>query len=103
MNRPRFPVTLETFANYQNELAGRVLTDCEHSVMEAWVPVFNDCYEDGKAEERGALHEILVRLDTNIEAEAPDSDLAQILKKIKLWVVYAWNQGRQDAGKAVAV
>lgn len=98
-----FPVTLESFAAYQRQLVGRELTDNEQEACAAWVPIFNDAYKKGKAENQEALVEDVDRMDQLIAEHEANKILRRFFRGARRWIVYAWDQGRKDTGKAVAV
>ncbi len=56
-----FPTTPEAFIAYQEQLAGRKLTEHEREVTAAWVEVFNLSYEGGLEQDRAALEDSLAK------------------------------------------
>ena len=78
-----FPVSAGDFLAYQEELAGRELTDGVRETIAAWVPIINDAYTNGLSADT------LSELDSFIMRHPADSPVARFLEKAKLWMEYA--------------
>lgn len=95
-----FPINSERFIEYQEAGTGRTLDNFEQGLFTPWVPVLNDAYRDGWDGE--SIEAMLDRIDQAIKREE-NPIVVRFEKSFRWWVCYAWNQGRQDAGKAVEV
>ena len=98
-----FPTTPELFTAHQEQCIGRTLTDVEKEIDAIWVTVFNDSYEDGKAQDKQALWESVDRMDQFIAEYGKEELIGLFLKRAKRWIIYAWEQGRKTAKEAVAI
>ena len=78
-----FPTTPEAFIAYQEQLAGRKLTEHEREVTAAWVEVFNLSYEGGLEQDRAALEDSLANARV-IDESKIDKSKVQILSKVTL-------------------
>lgn len=90
-----FPATLEEAG------AGRKLEPMEREALGAWLPLFNMSFADGLREDCTALASDLAKMDGLIAEHGDDEAIADFLKSCRWWIPYAWERGRQDAGKAV--
>lgn len=91
-----FPVTVDSFAAWQAANMERELTDNERSAIAAWVPLFNDAYQDGIAHDTGAVKHTLNLLDEQIGQCVGRRFVCRFLEGCKLWVVYAWERGTEQ-------
>ena len=85
-----FPTTPEAFIAYQEQLAGRKLTEHEREVTAAWVEVFNLSYE-------GGLEHSLAKMDEPATKRDNGPVVRNFLRKCRLWIAIAWKQGFHDA------
>ena len=92
-----FPTTPEAFIAYQEQLAGRKLTEHEREVTAAWVEVFNLSYEGGLEQDRAALEDSLVKMDELITRRDDSPAVQDILQVCRRWIITAWKQGFHDA------
>ena len=90
-----FPTTPEAFITYQEQLAGRELSEKEKEVTAAWVEVFNLSYEDGLEKDRAALDDSLTRLDELAGQQEAGSAVHRFLQAARQWIIYAWEQGAE--------
>lgn len=60
----------------------------------AWVPVFNASYLDGLKNDREALEQGVDRMNYIIEQRSTSPVMVKFLETVKIWIVYAWNQGQ---------
>ena len=98
-----FPVTTEDFMACQETLGGRKLGPGCAEAIEAWIPEYNDSYEEGRAGDKKALIESMKKMDEFISEREDNPIVSWFLKSARWWIAYAWNQGRRDAvivGKA---
>lgn len=65
-----FPVRLDDFVAYQAAGIGRKLTEDEHGAFEAWIPVLNDCYKEGRRRDREALVADIDKMDELIRTHS---------------------------------
>ena len=77
-----FPVSLDDFIVYQEQLAHRKVFHNEREAIAAWLPFINDAYENGLDE--GDLDMI----DTFI-SRADSPNVVHFLKVTKAWMVRA--------------
>ncbi len=56
-----FPTTLDAFTDCQAQLMGESVGPVLNEALSAWVPIFNDCYEDGR---RGDVVTLCGTVDT---------------------------------------
>ena len=75
-----FPVSAGDFLAYQEELAGRKLTDGVRETIAAWVPIINDAYTNGLSADT------LSEMDSFIARHPAGSPVALFLEKAKLWM-----------------
>ena len=92
-----FPTTPEAFIAYQEQLAGRKLTEHEREVTAAWVEVFNLSYEGGLEQDRAALEDSLAKMDEPDTKRDNGPVVRNFLRKCRLWIAIAWKQGFHDA------
>ena len=94
---PSFPVSPEEFIAYQEQLAGRELTEHEREATAAWVEGFNLSYKDGLKQDRAALEDSLAKMD-ELTARRDNSPVVRdILQVCRRWIITAWKQGFHDA------
>ena len=94
---PTFPVSVEGFIDYQQQLYGRVLGKYERGALEIWVPIFNDSYEDGKKNDQEALTASIRAIDKQIARVDNSEILSRFLKVSRNWIAFAWKCGREEA------
>lgn len=92
-----FPTTPEAFISYQEQLAGRELTEHEREATAAWVEGFNLSYKDGLEQDRAALEDSLVKMDELIARRDNSPAVRDILQVCRRWIITAWKQGFHDA------
>lgn len=92
-----FPTTPEAFISYQEQLAGRELTEHEREATAAWVEGFNLSYKDGLEQDRAALEDSLVKMDELIARRDNSPAVRDILQVFRRWIITAWKQGFHDA------
>lgn len=90
-----FPVTQEVFLSYQQQLAGRLLTDKEKELTIAWMNCFNAIYEDGQKHDHAALAETLAFLDKLLIKHEGKSNAHKFFKVCRAWALEAWKQGNE--------
>ena len=81
-----FPTTPEAFIAYQEQLAGRKLTEHEREVTAAWVEVFNLSYEGGLEQDRAALEDSLAKMDEPATKRDNGPVVRNFLRKCRLWI-----------------
>lgn len=91
-----FPVSLKDFTAYQAAGISRELTANERGALEAWVPLLNDSYQDGKNGDREALVAGTDKMDKLIASQGADLIIAQFLQSMRWWIIYAWDQGNKS-------
>lgn len=96
-----FPVTLEAFVAYQEALMGRELDVAERDVIQVWLPVLNDCYDQRAKGTAGAMGERLDQMEVFLAQAEGDAVVVHILKCMRRWMCYAYQQGQKDAEKEV--
>ena len=84
-----FPVTVESFTDYQKQLVGRELDRTEEELIEALVDVFNYAHTAGLRQDSDTLDGVLQALDGCQAAEA------EFCNACRHWVVYAWESGKE--------
>lgn len=96
MNNPiTFPVTLEAFTAYQEQLAGQELDGTEKELIEALVSLLNYSHMAGQHQDRDEFSSILQGLDRRQTSnETAELEFLQACRRL---VVYAWEQGRRAA------
>ena len=92
-----FPTTPEAFIAYQEQLAGRELTEHEREAMAAWVEGFNLSYKDGLEQDRAALEDSLAKMDELTARRDNSPAVRDILQVCRRWIITAWKQGFHDA------
>ena len=92
-----FPTTPEAFISYQEQLAGRELTEHEREATAAWVEGFNLSYEDGLEQDTDALEDSLAKMDELITRRDNSPAVRDILQVCRRWIITAWKQGFHDA------
>lgn len=97
-----FPTTVEAFLSYQEVLIGEKLCGYNREAISEWVPVFNDCYEDGRRHDCAALENRLDLMNKFMEEQKDSPLLYKMLKSSKSWMVVAWDRGRRDAEEETA-
>ena len=98
MNVPfSFPVSPDDFTAYQEMLRGEPIPQHMREALAAWVPVFNDYYQDGLENNQEALEQGVDRMNCIIERRSASPILVKFLETAKSWIVYAWKQGRAAA------
>lgn len=89
----KFPTTTAEFVADQEGRAGRkIQSEDLLECYEAWVPLFNRSFEDGRRKDILALQSDLKFID---EHRSPkDSDfLTHWLDAARRWILIAWKQG----------
>lgn len=94
---PTFPVSVEGFIDYQQQLCGRALGKYERGALEIWVPIFNDSYEDGKKNDQETLAASIRAMDRVIAKRGNSETLSRFLKVSRDWIAFAWKCGREEA------
>lgn len=97
-----FPTTPEAFISYQEQLAGRELTEHEREATAAWVEGFNLSYKDGLEQDRAALEDSLAKMDELTARRDNSPAVRDILQVCRRWIITAWKQGFHDAGERSA-
>ena len=92
-----FPTTPEAFISYQEQLAGRELTEHEREATAAWVEGFNLSYKDGLEQDRAALEDSLAKIDELTARRDNSPAVRDILQVCRRWIITAWKQGFHDA------
>ena len=92
-----FPTTPEAFISYQEQLAGRELTEHEREATAAWVEGFNISYRDGLERDRTALEDSLAKMDELTARRDNSPAVRDILQVCRRWIITAWKQGFHDA------
>ena len=92
-----FPTTQEAFIAYQEQFAGRELTEYEQEATAAWVEGFNLSYKDGLEQDRAALEDSLTKMDELIARRDNSPVVRDILQVFRRWIIIAWKQGFHDA------
>lgn len=95
-----FPVTAEAFIAYQEAVAGRAVAESEREALGEWVPVINNCFEAGAADNSDLMHAFLDQMGENIAQSVNNSAITKLLKSMRWWMCYAYQQGRRDAEEA---
>lgn len=100
MNLPfSFPVTLEAFIAYQTELAGCTPTAKVKALIEAWLPVINDAYEDGLKGDSDSLKRDLVLLEGFIKKHEGLDGVIHFIEATRYWLAEAWDHGHKAQKK----
>lgn len=93
---PIFPVTPANFTAYQASEIGRELNEDETEAVEAWIPVLNDSYEEGRQGGREGLISGCEKMDEYIEAQSVGNPVVtRFLRSMRWWIIYAWDQGNK--------
>lgn len=92
-----FPTTPEASIAYQEQLAGRELTEREQEATAAWVETFNLSYEGGLRKDYAMLEDSLAEMDKLITREENGPKAQRVLKACCWWIIIAWKQGFRDA------
>lgn len=92
--RIQFPITVDDFTAYHEKLRGEPLSNRMREALAAWVPVFNDSYRDGLENDLEALEQGVDRMNYIIEQRSTSPVMVKFLETVKIWIVYAWNQGQ---------
>ena len=90
-----FPLTVEAFTALQEEWAGRNLTDGEKEVTAAWVPYFNEVYQDGLQGDTESMSETLDKLEALLSERTGAAK--RVLLACALWIARAWRCGGAEA------
>ena len=90
-----FPTTPEAFIAYQEQLAGRKLTEHEREVTAAWVEAFNLSYEDGLNQDRDILVKGLDKLDELMARHENHEGVHKFAEACRAWMIEAWRQGAE--------
>lgn len=92
-----FPTTPEAFADVQAQITGKPVGATHLEAIDAWVPIFNDCFQAGRRGDRAELDVCVGRLDKlNPGAE----HLVRFLNAARAWMIYAWEQGHERSKTA---
>ena len=95
-----FPVTMDDFLPCQETLGGQKLCpDCAEAIK-AWIPAYNESYEEGRSGDKEALIEFHNKIDKFISEREDDPIISRFLESTRWWIAYAWDQGRRDAASA---
>ena len=103
-----FPTTPEAFIAYQEQLAGRKLTEHEREVTAAWVYTLLKQRGGSSLDETGlvlalaqgdraALEDSLAKMDEPATKRDNGPVVRNFLRKCRLWIAIAWKQGFHDA------
>lgn len=92
-----FPISVDDFAAHQEKLYGEPIPYNMRKAMAAWVPVFNESFQDGMENDLDALEHGVERMNHIIEQHSANPTLVKFLETAKNWIVYAWVRGRAAA------
>lgn len=90
-----FPTAPEAFIAYQEQLAGRKLSEREKEVTVTWMEGFNLSYEDGLKQDRAALEDSLAKMDELLKRREESPAVHEFLQAARQWIIYAWEQGAE--------
>ena len=90
-----FPTTPEAFIAYQEQLAGRKLTEKEQGITAAWMDIFNFAYEDGLKQDHDTLMKDLDKLDELMARHGDHAGVNKFAEACRIWMMEAWRQGAE--------